>query len=102
MKTVTRISQRGTVAGSLRKDFRARSREIFPFFPFFFSSKKKGAEQMYKRSREHKFRPLHSMRSVAPSELKNKRILGSAPYIFTYVSFILHESSVLVLPLIGL
>ena len=100
MKTVTRISQRGTVAGSLKKDFRARSHEIFSFFLFY--SSKKRAEQMYKRDREHKFRPLHSTRSIAPSELKNKRILGSAPYIFTHASFILHESSVLVLPLIGL
>ena len=100
MKPLPEFLRGVPLQGSQSKRFRSQISRNFFFFSFFFF--KKRAEQMYKRDREHKFRPLHSTRSIAPSELKNKRILGSAPYIFTCVSFILRESSILVLPLIGL
>ena len=56
---------------------------------------------MYKGSGESNIRPLHSIRSAAPSELKNKRILGSAPYFLT-LAFLLHKTTALVPPLLGL
>ena len=102
MKTVTRISQRGTVAGSHKKDFWARSHKKKFFFSFFLSKKRdlnKCKKKVIGSTNSARCTPS---RVLAPSELKNKRILGSAPYISTCVSFILRESSILVLPLIGL
>jgi len=54
---------------------------------------------MYKGSGESNIRPLHSIRSAAPSELKNKRILGTAPCFLT-LAFLSHKTTTLVPPLI--
>ena len=105
MKTVTRVSQRGTVAGVSKQRISEPGLSNFFLFFFFplplFKKKKRRERADVQRKGEHKVRPLHSCRSAAPSELKNKRILGSAPYFLT-LAFLLHKTATLVPPLLGL
>ena len=54
---------------------------------------------MCKGNGESHFRPLHSLQSAAPSELKNKRILGTTPCFRTLAS-LSHKTTALVPPLI--